>query len=593
MHLLSVGHSSPTLVAYMAMFLLSSYHALGRIARAMSPNYMPWYERYSQRFAQEQAEMAARGFVLDEESLRTHQIVEFHGVSKVDTGRSLTVQYAGAFPSLPPRVFSSRPGDLLVRHHRPGTWEICLFGPGQSRWSADLSGTVAIDEAEEVIRNFRPGAAPVPGDDVPEPTSSYYRYSQGSAIVVPPPISTAIAPGDTVSSGAFRLRFQRTERGPEREVQIRGVILETQFGQGVATKATEPFRHWYPSTQEQTGSLVVLPVPPPFIESAQTFEGWVRRLGQTPREWMAFVFPEQSGTSAERRISWLVAKYSTRKVHLIRAFPIRHEERMARVPGTGGLLQRKVVVVGCGALGSKIAAALAATGVARFGLVDSDIFEPENAVRHEVGVDQNVIGLPKVFGVRDRLISLNPQAFNQVDLLTIHIGGINTGNDERQLFDLLASADLVVECVGVHGVSHFVNDVCYSLGVPSIYASVTNGAWGGEVVRVIPGHTACWLCWFTQYENARPPAASAPEVGIFAPGCDQPTFTGTTYEVGMVADLAAWLAVETLLRENPARRDFGGDYIRWSARDERGVPNMSVEVLTVKRRGHCSWCNPG
>jgi molybdopterin/thiamine biosynthesis adenylyltransferase len=221
-------------------------------------------------------------------------------------------------------------------------------------------------------------------------------------------------------------------------------------------------------------------------------------------------------------------------------------------------------------------------------IFDRDFYEPDNAVRHEGSVMQ--FGLFKVEVVGGRIFELNPGTFERVDLSLFQIGGPVNLEEQKKLFDHIASADLVVDATGVHGVSRFINSLCQELGVPSIYASVTNGAWGGEVVRVVPGKTACWMCWYKQYESEHPSSAPAPAVGVFAPGCNQPTFTGTTYETGMVANLAAWMAIETLLLDNPERKDFRGDYLRWTGRDKEGVPAPVTEVLLTRVAEDCLLC---
>ncbi len=216
--------------------------------------------------------------------------------------------------------------------------------------------------------------------------------------------------------------------------------------------------------------------------------------------------------------------------------------------------------------------------------------EPHNAVRHEVGVDQ--YGIYKVDALAHRLLCMNPGIYNNVEVIRNAVGNVTPIEDEEKLYNLIASSDLVIDTTGVHWVSRYINDVCYDLEIPTLYASVTNGAWGGEIVRVIPGKTACWNCWYRHYETQRPSAAPAPKAGIFAPGCDQPTFTGTTFEVGIVANLATWMATEVLLRAEPDRQDFAGDYIRWSARDASGCPQPLTEILPIQQRSNCPLCQP-
>lgn len=70
-----------------------------------------------------------------------------------------------------------------------------------------------------------------------------------------------------------------------------------------------------------------------------------------------------------------------------------------------GLENKRVTIVGCGSLGSKIAANLAASGVNRFNLVEYDYYEPLNSVRHELGVEW--FGINKAKALLSRLCSLS------------------------------------------------------------------------------------------------------------------------------------------------------------------------------------------
>lgn len=184
---------------------------------------------------------------------------------------------------------------------------------------------------------------------------------------------------------------------------------------------------------------------------------------------------------------------------------------------------------------------------------------------------------------------MNPLA--TVNYIPMHIGAFNPISVERELFELIASADLVIESTGKHGVSRFLNDVSHNTGTPIVYASVTNGAWAGEIVRYIPGETACWLCWDNQYTSP-PPAAPNPSGHFYAPGCAQPSFTGATHEVGLVANLATTMAIDTLLRTEIGRERISADYLRWILRDANGNFVFNTEALPISQREYCPFCNP-
>lgn len=535
--------------------------------------------------------MKARGFVLDEGALKGSKQVVFVGKSRTDPGMELRVNFPDSFPSKPPHVLTTA-AVLLKRHQRPDTREICTFGPTRGRWRANLSGTAAIDEAEGVIAAVSGSHAANQDylDDVPEPASALYHYSTHTFMIVTPAIAAFATQMSEGSSAPFRVRFetwpgQTTARnGPGR-----GIV--TEIGQKTAAKVENWDEYLLPrrSSLEVSGKIVRLSAPPHLITGLQEFNAWLRGLGHERTDWMAFVFPEQSGDATNKRLAWLFVR-SKHKLECIKTFVMDGGGRAARVPGLSSLADKTIVFIGCGSLGSKIAASLAATGVNRFGLVDFDFLEPDNAVRHESGV--NLFGFAKVQALQNRLFELNPRILENTKILQMVIGGSNNMEKEEELQELLALASLVVDTTGEHGVSRFLNDICAELNVPQIYASVSNGAWGGEVVRVIPGRTACWMCWLDQYESSSPSAEPAPDVGIFAPGCDQPTFTGTSYDLNMVAGLASSFAVDTLLIGDSARKHYQGDYIRWQMRDPGGQFLPKTEVLPTRKRKQCAFCNP-
>jgi molybdopterin/thiamine biosynthesis adenylyltransferase len=533
--------------------------------------------------------MRGRGFALDEDALRRNNLVEFVGKSRTDRAIELRVSFPNSFPSNAPHVHTTT-AVQLKRHQRPDTREICTFGPSRARWAAGLSGTAAIDEAEDVIAAMSgsPSSEQKYLDDVPEPASALYCYKNNTFIMVTPAISAFAARMSEGSSAQFKLRFENwpgetvSRTGPGR-----GIV--TDLGDKWQVKAESWHERLVGSSLEIKGKIVRLAAPPPLVTSIPEFNAWLQNLGHERSDWMAFVFPEQSGNATTQRLAWLFVR-SKHKLEHVRAFLMDGGGRAVRVPGLSSLVEKTVAFVGCGSLGSKIAASLAATGVNHFGLIDFDFLEPDNSVRHESGV--NLFGFPKVLALQHRLFELNPEVFDKTKTLQMGIGGTNDMGKEKELQELLTQASLVVDTTGDHGVSRFLNDICAELNVPQVYASVSNGAWGGEVVRVIPGCTACWMCWFAQYESSRPSAEPAPEVGVFAPGCDQPTFTGTSYDLNIVAGLASSLVVDTLLIDDSGRKHYQGDYIRWQMRNLEGQFLPTTEVLPTDKRKPCPFCNP-
>ncbi|HEY5432337.1 MAG TPA: sulfur carrier protein ThiS adenylyltransferase ThiF, partial [Coriobacteriia bacterium] len=95
-----------------------------------------------------------------------------------------------------------------------------------------------------------------------------------------------------------------------------------------------------------------------------------------------------------------------------------------------------VAVVGCGGLGSNVAAMLLRSGVRNLTLIDFDAVDASNLNRQLFFADQ--IGRPKTEALAETLLRIDPDAH-----LTLHSLRVTVEN----LVDLVRDADVVVEAV--------------------------------------------------------------------------------------------------------------------------------------------------
>lgn len=70
--------------------------------------------------------------------------------------------------------------------------------------------------------------------------------------------------------------------------------------------------------------------------------------------------------------------------------------------------QKRVVVLGCGSVGSLVALELTRAGVKHFILVDADILEYHNICRHQCGIED--VGDLKVHALKRKILNINPGA---------------------------------------------------------------------------------------------------------------------------------------------------------------------------------------
>jgi len=141
-------------------------------------------------------------------------------------------------------------------------------------------------------------------------------------------------------------------------------------------------------------------------------------------------------------------------------------------------------VVGCGALGTMHAAALARAGVGRLTIVDRDYVEASNLQRQWLFDEADAAaGTPKAVAARERLARINSGV--QVEAAVADLTAENIGG-------LLGGAAVILDGTDNFETRYLLNDFAVSRGIPWIYGAAV-GAYG-LVLPVIPGRTACFRC---------------------------------------------------------------------------------------------------
>ena len=151
-----------------------------------------------------------------------------------------------------------------------------------------------------------------------------------------------------------------------------------------------------------------------------------------------------------------------------------------------------VLVIGAGGLGSPAAFYLAAAGVGRLGLADSDVVETSNLQRQLLHATPDV-GRRKVESAIEKLQALNPHV-----RLRAHAERFSPSNAKRILHDY----GFVVDATDNFASKFLIADVCHRARKPYSHAGILRFL--GQTMTVYPGVTACYRCVF-----AAPPDESA------------------------------------------------------------------------------------
>lgn len=146
--------------------------------------------------------------------------------------------------------------------------------------------------------------------------------------------------------------------------------------------------------------------------------------------------------------------------------------------GTGGqqlLGAARVLVIGCGALGSPAAMYLAGAGVGELTVADFDTVDITNLHR-QIFYTEADAGNPKA-----RLLAVRIAALNS----GVRVRAVEEFVRPERMAALASGADVVVEATDNPDSKSMVSDVCLQLGKPCVLGGVDG--WRGQVLTCLPG----------------------------------------------------------------------------------------------------------
>jgi len=169
--------------------------------------------------------------------------------------------------------------------------------------------------------------------------------------------------------------------------------------------------------------------------------------------------------------------------------------------GQKKILNARVVIIGAGGLGSPSAYYLAAAGVGKIGIVDSDRADLSNLQRQILHFTKDV-GKSKTESAKEKLTAINPD----IEVVTYPIR-INAQN----ILDIISDYDVVINGSDNFPTHYLINDACVISRTPLFEGAVIS--FSGQVMTIIPYKSACYRCL---YELPPPPGLipSCQEAGV-------------------------------------------------------------------------------
>lgn len=175
------------------------------------------------------------------------------------------------------------------------------------------------------------------------------------------------------------------------------------------------------------------------------------------------------------------------------------------VEGQSRILAGRVLMVGAGGLGSPVALYLGTAGVGRLTIVDHDVVDLTNLQRQIVhGMDR--LGQPKALSAARGIAAINPE---------VMVEALVERADDARLAELVAQADVVLDCTDNFATRHAINRACVVHRRPLVCGAAIRFDAQVSVYDPRDERSPCYACVF-------PPEQQVDEVhcatmGVFAP----------------------------------------------------------------------------
>lgn len=216
---------------------------------------------------------------------------------------------------------------------------------------------------------------------------------------------------------------------------------------------------------------------------------------------------------------------------------------------------KRVAIVGCGSMGSKVASTLVRAGVNKFFLVDGDVMNIGNLLRNDL--DWSAVGAHKVDGVTQRLRAI--RAGVEVDGWIGRLNGQHSTSNLVTCLEKLSQCDLIIEASGSGQCFSVAAAVATQDRIPMVWARVFGGGYGGYLARSRPDLDAHPLdvrheiyTWMTDPKHPKPPKDSDIDYGVEAD--DQAAMIADDADVSVISAHLARMALDTL--RPPAESDY-------------------------------------
>lgn len=219
------------------------------------------------------------------------------------------------------------------------------------------------------------------------------------------------------------------------------------------------------------------------------------------------------------------------------------------------LRNSRVIIVGCGALGTNTVVTLARAGVGELTLVDRDFVELSNLHRTAL-FSEGDVGRSKASVIQERIEEINS---------SVSTKALPTDLDSLNAKRILSGHDLILDCTDNLLTRYLLNDFSVKFEVPWIYAAVIETM--GMTMNIDPAQGPCFRCLFPE----RPQSGTLPT-------CDTAGVINTIPQV--ISAIQSTEAVKFLV----------GKEVDINTLVTFDIWTRDLSTVQIKKNGNCICC---
>lgn len=260
------------------------------------------------------------------------------------------------------------------------------------------------------------------------------------------------------------------------------------------------------------------------------------------------------------------------------SFHARNSKRADRLV----LKEKNINIVGCGSIGSEIADMLGKAGIGNINLVDKQIFQAHNSIRHISPL--TMIGFPKVMTVKTQIIQHNPFINVSYKFLDITNSNIN---------EYLLNNSITISSIADNNIEGFLNEQAIANKKTIFYVRALRGGKAARIFRVIPGRDACFQC-LNIYKNEK----SSEFIEILEDSnlptlyneCNNPVRPASAADLKLISSITARILIDYLQGEYSEINHWVWQTESSAFLKEKKIDPFSLSHQTFIPHPSCTYC---